>query len=182
MSINLITELEKKDSIVARKTSTKARERDTVETTIQGSTKRKRTVVPAGAGDERSAERFREEKSPTLLAGRRHIFLSLFFLCCRFGKEKRIFELCNRNPKPVTFCSIWTLSSSSKNLELATDARFDDDALAPFLHLFLFLFFFSPSALVPLLLVLRSFFVFFFIRWSRESSALFVSNLEALGW
>ena len=59
------------------KQSTKARERETVETTtIQGSKTMIRTVVPAGAGDERSAERFREEKSPTLLAGRRrtHFF------------------------------------------------------------------------------------------------------------
>ena len=44
----------------------------------------KRTAVPAGAGDERSAERFREEKSPTtlLLAGRRKRHLSLFFFVC----------------------------------------------------------------------------------------------------
>jgi len=49
----------------------------------------KRTVVPAGAGDERSAERFRE---PTLLAPgrRRHQILSQFFVCAgRFEREKK---------------------------------------------------------------------------------------------
>ena len=56
----------------------------------------KRTVVPAGAGDERSAERFREEKSPTtLLAGRRHVCISFaffFYFVLPLSEKKKNFR------------------------------------------------------------------------------------------
>ena len=131
----------------------------------------KRTAVPAGAGDERSAERFREEKSPTLLApGRRHLFRLFFcFLFCRksffFGREReKLFCPCSvpRDPKrTVFFCpkilgelfSLFSKTEISKRETTAPpttetslggdddDDDDDDDALAPFLHSFFILFF-----------------------------------------